>query len=168
MQFQFFHIPAVDPDTQTAALNQFLNQHRILTVEREFVADGQNSFWTLSVKYAIADATPSVSTGKRSIDYREVLNENDFAVFAKLRTLRKTLAERERVPAYALFTNEQLAKIVRDRVDSKEGLKKISGVGELKVAKYGDAFLAVAREAFADTAPLQSEPAKDETQQGHN
>jgi hypothetical protein len=51
------------------------------------------------------------------VDYKEVLNEADFAVFSRLRDLRKVIAEKEAVPAYAIFTNEQLAAMVTGKVD---------------------------------------------------
>ena len=49
----------------------------------------------------------------KKIDYKAVLSEGAFAVFSLLRDLRKTLAEAEGVPIYAVFTNEQLAKAAR-------------------------------------------------------
>lgn len=76
-------------------------------------------------------------SGKKSIDYREVLSAEDFAVYAKLRDLRKQLAERDGVPPYAVFTNEQLAAIVQGRVDNLTALKAIDGIGDARVEKYG-------------------------------
>ena len=87
-----------------------------------------------------------VSPRKGKIDYREVFNEPDFALFARLRNLRKTLAEQEGVPAYALFTNEQLAAMVHQRVTSKAALSAIDGVGTARIDKYGEAFLALLRQ----------------------
>lgn len=164
MQFRFFHIPAIDPAAGTEALNSFLKQHRILTVEREFVSDGQNSFWSVCVRYAVDHADETKPTKKRTIDYREVLDEHDFAVYAKLRTLRKELSEKEGVPAYALLTNEQMAKAVTTRVSSTSDLAKISGVGEGKVKKYGDAFVKVLRDAFSDAPSSKEKSLFDETQ----
>lgn len=77
--------------------------------------------------------------------YREVLNEADFALFARLRALRKDLAEAEGVPAYALFTNEQLAAMVQSGARSPASLLAIDGIGEARVAKYGERFLEVLR-----------------------
>ena len=51
------------------------------------------------------------------------------------------LPEREGVPAYALFTNEQLAAMVRSRVGTATGLGAIEGVGKSRIEKYGAAFL---------------------------
>jgi superfamily II DNA helicase RecQ len=41
------------------------------------------------------------------------------------------------VPVYAVFTNEQLAKMVTGGVVTKAALEKIDGVGEAKATKYG-------------------------------
>ena len=77
--------------------------------------------------------------GKGRIDYKEVLSEADFTVFAKLRELRKTFAEKEAVPAYSIFTNEQLAAMVTEKPSSLAELGKINGLGEARVKKYGEA-----------------------------
>ena len=70
-----------------------------------------------------------------------MLNEADFALFAKLRDLRKKLAEQEGVPAYALFTNEQLAQMAQQRVTTQAQLAALDGVGPARIEKYGEAFL---------------------------
>ena len=61
-------------------------------------------------------------TKRAKVDYKTVLNERDFAAFAELRNLRKELSEKEGVPPYALFTNEQLAAMVTQQVSSKEAM----------------------------------------------
>ena len=125
-------------------LNAFLRAHRILSVDRHFVQDGANSIWAICVSY-LGDANrPLVAGAKRpKVDYRDVLSEADFAVFAKLRNLRKELAEKEGIPAYALFTNEQLAEMVQRRVGSLNAIKEIEGVGNSRIEKYGAQFLAL-------------------------
>jgi superfamily II DNA helicase RecQ len=75
------------------------------------------------------------------VDYKEVLNEADFAVFSRLRDLRKVIAEKEAVPAYAIFTNEQLAAMVTGKVESLTEMGKIDGIGAARIEKYGAAFL---------------------------
>ena len=69
------------------------------------------------------------------------MNEADFNAFSELRELRKQVALRENVAVYVVFTNEQLAEMVQQRVASKAGLEKIAGAGSARVAKYGDPFL---------------------------
>ncbi len=67
----------------------------------------------------------------------------EFALFAKLRNLRKTLAEGEGVPVYAVFTNEQLAAMVTRRASTTAAIAAVPGVGEARLKKYGDALLSV-------------------------
>ncbi len=99
----------------------------------------------MHITYVQAWSRPQFAqSGKRGkIDYREVLSEPDFALFAKLRAVRKTLADKDGVPAYALFTNEQLAEMVQRRVRTAGALREIEGVGEARVEKYGQDFLAI-------------------------
>ena len=116
MQLKFFTVPVLGGDEAADALNRFLGAHRILGVDRSFVQDGANSAWALCVSFEPAGEGRPQSGKRGKIDYREVLNEQDFAVFARLRALRKELAEAEGVPPYALFTNEQLAAMIQRRV----------------------------------------------------
>jgi superfamily II DNA helicase RecQ len=139
---RFFNVPVAGGDEAAEEVNRFLGAHRIVAIDRQFVHDGPNSAWALCITYVQSSTRPP--SGKRGkIDYREVLSEPDFALFAKVRALRKTLADREGVPAYALFTNEQLAEMVQRRVRTAAELREIDGVGEARVEKYGKDFLAI-------------------------
>ncbi len=90
--------------------------------------------------------------GKRKVDYKEVLSEQDFTVFAELRGLRKEVAERAGVPAYAVFTNEQLASFVRDKAMTKEAMERVPGVGSSKIRNYAEVFLPVLIKFFGKEA----------------
>ncbi len=140
---RFFMIPLQEMRRAADELNGFLSNHRILSVERHFVPDGINSAWAICVTYLPSSERPAGEKPAGRVDYREVLSDADFQVFARLRSLRKTLAEQEGVPAYALFTNEQLADMVRQKVTSVSALEQINGVGPARTKKYGAAFLEV-------------------------
>jgi superfamily II DNA helicase RecQ len=148
MRYRFFKIPVMDPDEAEAALNRFCAEHRVASVERHFVADGHASFWAVCVCHT-EPSEKLAAPRKSKIDYREVLDDKDFTVYAKLRSLRKTLSEREGLPAYALFTNEQMADMVRRRVTSLAALGELEGVGKARVERFGEAFLEVMRAEMA-------------------
>ncbi len=144
MRVKFFACSCQGDDEASESLNRLLNGHKIVSVEKNFVQDGQTSFWALCVTYIEQNAESRPAPMKRGkVDYREILPESEFAVFAKLRNLRKLLADREGVPAYALFTNEQLATMVQRRVLTQAALREIDGVGEARAQKYGGQFLAI-------------------------
>lgn len=91
------------------------------------------------------------------VDYKEVLSPEDFVTFARLRDIRKELAKTEQVPAYAIFTNEQLAAIAKALPVSASALSQIGGVGENRVEKYGTQFLKLLKEeASLRSADVQS------------
>lgn len=148
MQMAFYSVPARGDAGLQEDLNRFLRSHRVLTVHREFVGQGENSFWALAVEY-LEGAAPSGPGsgdgrgGKPRVDYKEVLSPEDFALYARLRDWRKAAAERDGVPVYAVLTNEQLAGIAAKRPESLAGLKEIEGLGDAKAGKYGAEVLAV-------------------------
>ena len=146
MQVKFFVVPLKALTEAEEEANVFLRSHRVLSVERQFVDNGENSFWTLAVEYldgeqAGQDRSRSSTSGR--IDYKQLLSPEDFAVFSRLREVRKQLAAKESVPVYTVFSNEQLAKMVTGKVDSKAAMREIKGVGEATVEKYAEPVLAV-------------------------
>jgi superfamily II DNA helicase RecQ len=138
-------------------LNRFLRGHRVLNVDRRWVDLGTESYWCFCVDYLETGPfsgsparPPGQSAGK--VDYREVLNPEQFAAFVKLRTLRQAISKEEAVPVYVVFTNEQLAAMVQKGAASKADLGRIDGVGEARIQKYGDRFLACLKEHGAAQA----------------
>ena len=145
MQLRVFILPVKNLGEAEGEMNGFLRSHRVLAVKKEFVSDGENSFWTFCVEHlesAGASSGPWPGKGPK-VDYKEVLKPAEFEVFSRLREWRKAAAEKEGVPVYTVLTNEQLAQIVRKQVSSKAALKEIDGVGEARVEKYGEAVLKV-------------------------
>lgn len=148
MKYKFFKIPVTVPESAEAQLNAFLAGHQVIQADKVFVDKGEFSFWAFSVSYR--EKTQMLpAAGRKRVDYKEVLNERDFSAFVTLRDLRKELADQEGVPAYAVFTNEQLAAMVVERVMSKTRLASVKGVGQARVDKYGDRFLALLKEQLA-------------------
>jgi len=105
MKISVFTIPIYAGSEQENELNVFLCSHRILSVDKRFVEAGMDSFWSICVTWA--DVKDQVPVQKGKVDYKQVLDEHQFTIYAALRELRKKLAEHEGVPAYALFTNDR-------------------------------------------------------------
>ncbi len=62
-------------------------------------------------------------------------------LFEELRALRKTIADKQRVPAYQVFTDQTLEQMAAERPDTETEMLAIDGVGEYKLKKYGKPFL---------------------------
>jgi ATP-dependent DNA helicase RecQ len=69
----------------------------------------------------------------------------DEALFQALRSLRKTLADGESVPAYIVCSDKVLREMVARRPGSPRELLEVPGVGPAKLERYGEAFLEVLR-----------------------
>jgi len=146
MRCQIFNIYTHQADSDTNMLNRFLQSNRIISVDRQFVANGQNSFWSICVVVADGqlESNNSAKSSKRSsIDYREKLSPEVFSVYAKLRSLRNQLAEQQGTPPYAIFTNEQLAQMAQIEQPSQAALAEIEGIGEKRLRLYAEQFVAV-------------------------
>lgn len=76
-----------------------------------------------------------------SADGRQV----DEGLFERLRALRRRLAEQQGVPAYVVFSDATLAAMAAIRPQSPDELLGITGVGQAKLKRYGEDFLAVLR-----------------------
>ena len=66
----------------------------------------------------------------------------DDTLFERLRALRRRLAEEQGVPAYVVFSDATLAAMAALKPTTAEELLRVSGVGQTKLARYGEAFLA--------------------------
>ncbi|MEQ8378279.1 DNA helicase RecQ [Parvibaculum sp.] len=65
------------------------------------------------------------------------------ALFQSLRAERLRLAREQGVPPYVIFHDTSLREMARRRPSSVSDMGDIPGVGSAKIARYGDAFLAV-------------------------
>jgi len=87
------------------------------------------------------------------------LDTNQRALFNHLREWRTQVAREEGLPPYVLFTNRQLAAIVRARPDSPTALGTVEGVGNGKVTRYGRGLLTALHGApRGETPPDPGEP----------
>ena len=67
--------------------------------------------------------------------------DDDDELFQRLRALRKELADDGSVPPYVIFSDATLRGMVRRRPKDGDELLQVSGVGAVKLRRYGDAFL---------------------------
>ena len=74
------------------------------------------------------------------------LQPADEKLLAALKDLRKSLAMRQSIPAYVVFTDATLIDMCRLKPKTQEEFIEVSGVGQAKSQRYGEVFLAVIAE----------------------
>ena len=89
---------------------------------------------------AVPKASPAQKKASREAA-RLSLSTKDEELLAALYALRKELARKEKLPAFVIFTDAVLRDICLRRPQTTRDLLSISGIGEVKAARYGEAFL---------------------------
>jgi superfamily II DNA helicase RecQ len=138
--YKIFNIPIPDSEGELERMNKFVSGVRVISSHKELVTTGGFSYWSFVIEYFHENGARNQGKNNK-IDYKEVLSEEDFAVFSTLRELRKKIAEEDGVPVYTVFTNDQLAQIVTGKMSTLSQLKGIQGVGDRKIEKYGNIFM---------------------------
>lgn len=140
MQLKIFDITSVGSEETMETVNRFLRSVKVLDIDRQFYYSSDKvGHWSLLITYLPQQgaATFPAFEKREKVDYKTVLNEVDFDKFSKLRAIRKQLAESDAVPAYAVFTDAELAQIAQlPNIDAMSVLK-IQGIGEKRLEKYG-------------------------------
>ena len=140
MQYEIFTIPVFGSEEGIEKLNRFLRGHKVVQVDKELIRTGEMSYWSFCVNYLIA-SSPIETEKKEKIDYKNVLSEEQFKIFSKLRSCRKIISEKEGYPAYSVFTDAELALMSQADILSPETIVKIDGVGKKRIERFGVALL---------------------------
>ena len=78
---------------------------------------------------------------KKKLKKDYTFDNNDTQLFNKLKQLRLEFAKAENMPPYIIFHDKTLTEMVIKKPSTMEDMKDITGVGERKLQKYGEAFL---------------------------
>lgn len=89
-------------------------------------------------------------------------DSDDMRLFEALRTLRKTLADAENYPPYMIFNDVSLKQMAQRRPCTPEDFRKITGVGEKKLERYGAIFIGEIRR-FCEKQNSFSQPVKKQS-----
>ncbi len=141
MRVYYTAVPAQNSAEAERALNQFLASHRIAKLEQRLVEDGPDSYWAVVVSYYEGGA--SAPTKKSNVDYSQVLSPADFAVYSAIRDWRRKISDAEKMPLYAVMTNEQMAELAVQRPATLAEMGQIDGWGKGRLEKYGAAILEI-------------------------
>ncbi len=72
-------------------------------------------------------------------EYKKEIITNE--LFEQFRTLRSFLAKKEKVPPYLIFSDKTLNQISNELPICDDDFLNISGVGQIKLEKYGEVFI---------------------------
>ncbi len=128
MQIKIFTIPVYSNEQEENNLNKFLHSHRVLQTERHFCPDN-GGYWTILVEFMEGDPVDVPPANRK--DRRDVSKELDdvaLARFERFKSIRREIATQKGIPAYLIFTNEELAILAKMPKLSKEIVGSIKGI----------------------------------------
>lgn len=143
MQIKIFCVPIASGDVAEEELNRFLRSSKIIDIRKELAVLNGNSCWTFCITYIESSHPLGLEgiKGGSKVDYKEVLDEESFGRFSAFRKIRKQLADQDAIPAFAVFTDAELAEMAKYPVLTLTEMQKVPGIGKKKVEKYGMAFV---------------------------
>ncbi len=100
----------------------------------------------LRLRKPVALTKPLTTPKARRIAPRQGETACDEILFARLRDLRKRLADERKVPAYVIFGDATLRQLAREYPQSDAALEGVFGMGEKKRAEFGPLFTALIAE----------------------
>ncbi len=96
-----------------------------------------------------ADTAGTGGNARAVADAAQAQVPESLALFDRLRALRKRLADEGGLPPYVVFHDATLREMVARRPLTLNQFAELPGVGQAKLARYGDQFVAALREYSA-------------------
>jgi ATP-dependent DNA helicase RecQ len=124
-------------------------------ITRELIGVEHGSYPTIYV----TPAGREVLVGNEKVLRKEAvktstITEVDNPLFEELRAIRRSLAEKEKVPPFVVFSDATLKDMCAKMPQTPEEFLIVNGVGQNKLNKYGEKFMEVIR-SFSSKVPAQ-------------
>jgi ATP-dependent DNA helicase RecQ len=108
-----------------------------LTAAARPVLRGEQSLWLRR------DIKPAKRGAQQHRDRQPFAGANHDPIWLALKAKRMELARQQGVPPYVIFHDSTLLDMLRRRPATLGEMAKVSGIGQAKLARYGEAFLGV-------------------------
>jgi len=89
------------------------------------------------------DTTPNKSKGSGTKSKDHNISDEDMELWEALRACRKNLASEQGIPPFMIFHDATLIELLTNKPDSLQAFSAIGGVGQKKLDKYAQDFMAV-------------------------
>ncbi|MDQ0219182.1 DNA helicase RecQ [Peribacillus cavernae] len=145
-------------------------------ISQELIAVEHGSFPTIFV----TEKGRGILLGKQTVYRKEAVQTRQVSIddplFEALRTVRRSIAETEKVPPFVIFSDTTLKDMCVRLPQANEEFLRVNGVGENKLKKYGKAFIDAIiayctehpeRQPEKVTESFQKKPAKKAERDSH-
>jgi superfamily II DNA helicase RecQ len=137
-----------------SVITDFFSDKEIKKWEAHFFERKAGNYWTIVVEYesliSQSNVIPSKKNVKKNEGYKELLKEQDWPLFNRLRDWRGEKGKSDGVPPYIIFTNLQLGQLTVKKPLSLNAFQEIEGVGDVKKKKYGNEIIQIIKSHAGD------------------
>lgn len=144
------------------AMQAFIADKEVIEFSEHFFVHEKTPWLTVVLAYRPVEDSEKKRPIRRP-DSRNELDDKEKQVYDTLRAWRAARAKAEGIPPYMIANNKQLAKMIRSRVQSRTALTAIQGIGDAKVAKYGEEILEILKKHLVQ-APAETPEVERESQ----
>jgi ATP-dependent DNA helicase RecQ len=110
-----------------------------LTEAARPVLHGEQDIWLRRDAEVLSRKTSKIERASRAKE--AFAGANDDPLWLVLKAKRMELAKEQGVPPYVIFHDSTLLEILNQKPQTLDEMGRISGIGQAKLARYGDAFL---------------------------
>jgi len=141
--FRIITIPfnSADNNFPEKELNEFVRNKKGYEYKVEFFRKSNNAFWTVFISYE-KELTEKTEF-KLEFDWQKKLYE-------EIRKWRNERAEKEGIPPYLIYTNNQVKEMIINKCLTKGSLKNIDGIGDKKCQEYGEETIEIVKSFLSD------------------
>jgi superfamily II DNA helicase RecQ len=126
------------------AINAFMDSVSVKKTSTQFVP-GNPDFWSILVFYEDyhANGAKAKEVEKQPAISEADLDEIERSIYSALRLWRKDRAAEINLPEFMVCHNATLMNVAKEKPQDLVGLSRIKGMGDQKIAKYGDDIVAI-------------------------
>ncbi len=132
--------PGTEGGFDDSPLQEFIADKDIISFCDHFFVHEATPYLMLIVAYRMMEKD-GPRRPRTKPDPRAELQAEEKQAYDALRTWRAERAKAEGIPPYMIASNKQLATMIKMRARSLSALGRIEGIGEAKIAKYGEEIL---------------------------
>lgn len=98
------------------------------------------------VNVKLAEPRITIKKNRESLSPKSFISQYDKLLFAKLRKLRKSIADEENIPPYVVFNDATLLEMAKYQPAHASEMLNINGIGHRKLERFGKQFLTLIRQ----------------------
>lgn len=124
------------------AINTFMNTVAVQNTTAQFIP-GNPDYWSILVFYNEENDTKPKEKEKPQTITENDLTLDEITIFSALKLWRKDRATEINLPEFMVCHNATLLFIAKERPQDLVALSKIKGMGDQKIATYGNDIIAI-------------------------